>query len=299
MTSFTMRALFLTASAAAAGVLAAPLAAADDGQTTLGGTVDVVSGDSVQRWTVGNLQPSADQLPYAPTGSLWEATATGQAVQGGIPVVPGFAARTADGQDYPVMWNVPTPLGINPAPLPAGGTASGKLYFDVTGAAPTGLAFSGGDRDLAVWVTPPPMGAGTGAATPAVRPWPATAPAPYPAAPAVVGQGVPSSGVAAAAGSSQGAPAATGSQGTPAAIPAGPAPAVGSQGTPAALAVPSAAAGSQGTPAGTPSTAAAAPAPSTTPAAAPVPAAPSPAPAPSGSPTTTVVPQGSSGTPRT
>ena len=132
-TSAVRFALFTAAGAAACAW--APHAVADDAvpATDLGTQADIGGG---QQWTVTGLQPSADQIASAPAGSLWEATATATPMGGGIPVVPGFAARTLDGQDYPVMWNVPTGLGINPAPLPAGETATGKLYFDVTGAAP-------------------------------------------------------------------------------------------------------------------------------------------------------------------
>jgi hypothetical protein len=282
VTSFALRALFVTAGAAAVGMIGAPLALADEQVTTLGGTADLVSGSSVQQWTVSNLQPSADQIPYTPAGSLWEATATNQAVQGGnIPFIPGFDARS-QGESYPVLWNVATPQGVNPRGLEPGQSATGKLYFDVTGPAPTGVAFSDGDNDLAVWTAPPPVveSASSGGEVSAAAPAPHGAPA------AGIGQGT-------AAGSqgtptatvptvgSQGTPAAAGTPATAAAVPATPAPAAGSEGTPAA--------------AGTPATAAAVPA-------TPAPAAGSQGTSvgtPAAAPTTTVVPQASSGTPGT
>jgi Domain of unknown function (DUF1942) len=30
----------------------------------------------VQGWTITDLKPSSDSIPYAPQGTLWEATAT-------------------------------------------------------------------------------------------------------------------------------------------------------------------------------------------------------------------------------
>lgn len=283
----------------------APAALADDAtQATLGGQADVGGG---QMWTVTQLQPSRDSIPFQTAGTLWEATATAAPVNGGVPVVPGFAAR-GGADNYPVLWPVPTALGVNPSALPAGGTVTGKLYFDVVGTAPTTVAYNSNGHDTAVWVEPPPAPAGqpstgyspapysmggTAAATPKV-----TAPA-APAAPAATG----SSGTP--------LPAASGSSGTP--LPAEnsattPPPAAGSSGTSASGSSGTPASGSSGTPAtATQAPAAASPSPATTPApaaASPATATPSApaAPAPttaSGSagtpliaPTTTVVPAG-------
>jgi hypothetical protein len=246
----------LLASAAAAACAWAPAALADDGgtQASLGGQVDTGG----QLWTVSDLQPSADVIAYAPAGSLWEATATVAPVGGGIPMVPGFAAR-AGGDSYPVLWPVPTAQGINPSSLPAGGTTTGKLYFDVVGAAPNSVVYTAGGHDAAVWVAPPP------AEAPAPAPGGYTAPRYAPVSPVPAPQAVtPVAPVAPA-------PAAV----APAA-PAAPAPAAGSSGTPAPASTPAPAAGSSGTPAS-----AGAPAPASTPV-----------------PTTTPAPTaGSSGTP--
>jgi hypothetical protein len=226
--------------AAAAACTWAPHAAADNTvpATDLGTQADVGGG---QQWTVTGLQPSADTINAAPAGSLWEATATATPADGGIPVVPGFAARTPGGQNYPVLWNVPTPLGITPAPLPAGETATGKLYFDVpAGATPDAVTYTRDGQDVAVWVQPQPVNApaaathsGTTAyaAPMPAAPAPVTAPrAPAPAAPA-------SAGLAPAAGGSTGTPAPAAASTPPPATP-------GSVGTPA-----QAATGSAGTPA--------------------------------------------------
>ncbi len=278
----------LFAAAGAAACAWAPQAAADDvaPASDLGTQADVGGG---QQWTVMGLQPSADQIAAAPAGALWEATATAAPTDGGVPVVPGFAARTPDGQDYPVMWSVPTPLGINPSPLAAGETATGKLYFDVTGPAPDSVTYTRDGHDVAVWVQPPPpvsgpapttYGSGSGASgyVPPMQAAPAPVTVPRAVTPAPAAPAAP-------------APAAAGSSGTPAPAAAGTAPATapatgGSAGTPQPTT------GSMGTPA-TPGSTTATPAP-TTPAPASA-AAASPTPQASTSPAAGTAPAG--GTP--
>lgn len=290
MTTSTALRLGLFALGAAAACAWAPGALADDGtQTTLGGQADVGGG---QVWTVTGLRPSSDAIPFQAAGTLWEATATAAPVNGGVPVVPGFAAR-GGADNYPVLWPVPTANGVNPSALPAGGTTTGKLYFDVVGQAPNSVVYTANGHDAAVWVQPPPAASG-----------PATgySPAPYssggmpavgPKAPAAVTAPTTAPAPAATGSSGTPLPAASGSSGTP--LPAEnstaatPPPTTGSSGTPAS--------GSSGTPATatSPSTAAASPAPATSPA----PAAASPTPgttAAAPAPTTT---SGSSGTPLT
>lgn len=129
--------------------------AVDLGSTTDVDLVDIENGVDVeieQDWTVGDLKPSTDAVPYPLAGSLWEATGTVSLTHGGVPVIPGFFAQ-AGTDSYPVLWSAATPLGINPGALEAGGSATGKLYFDVTGPAPTSVAFQDAD-DLVVWQTP-------------------------------------------------------------------------------------------------------------------------------------------------
>ena len=106
-----------------------------------------------QHWTIGDLMPSTDAIPYRLAGSLWEATATAELDHGGIPVITGFFARS-DSDSYPVLWNVAGPLAVNPAALPPAGSVTGKLYFDVTGAAPTSVAFRDVEGELIEWTTP-------------------------------------------------------------------------------------------------------------------------------------------------
>jgi hypothetical protein len=250
------RTMLFAGAAVAAGAIGAPSAAADDGtqHADLGGPVEMAAGDMVQQWTVSELRPSADQINYPTIGALWEATATNAAVQGGhIPVVPGFIARSEQ-DSYPVLWNVPSPAGVNPAPLNPGAAVTGKLYFDVTGTAPDNVAWAADGRDVAVWLTPPPPPAAEGGTAPmAYGPVPGSetlpaqlAPqtAPAPAAPAAV--------PAPKAGPSQGTPLPAGtSAGTP--LPAGPSagtplPAGTSAGTPLPAGTSPLPAGSAGTP---------------------------------------------------
>lgn len=136
--------------AAAATTALAPTASAET--IDLGDTadVDVVDIEIEQHWTVSDLQPSNDVISYRPAGSLWEATVSTELDHGGVPVISGFSARAAD-QIYPVLWAVPSPLGIPPNALPPGGTAAGKIYFDVTGAAPTSVAYTVDGIEPVVW----------------------------------------------------------------------------------------------------------------------------------------------------
>lgn len=274
-----LRALVVGAGVAAAGAIGMATASADDTQQTdLGAPAQIADGGTVQQWTVENLRPSGDVINYAPAGALWEATASNTAVEGGnVPFVPGFSA--VGGQDnYPVLWGVASPQGVNPAGLAPGETTTGKVYFDVTGAAPDTVVFSGSGQE-AVWVTPPPPPAagGWGAPAPAYTPpsvgWTPQAPvAVVPQAPAAVpapAAAAAPKAPAAAAGTAEAKPA-TGSSGTP--IAAAPAP---------ASTAPTAAAAS----------------PASQAPASPAPVSQAPATAAPASPTATTAPSGSGGTP--
>jgi hypothetical protein len=272
----TSKNLMVPAAAAAASVsvLYAPAAIADDSVIhTLGSAAELTNGDVVQAWTVSDLKPSSDAIPYPVAGTLWEATATDHAVRGTVtPIVSNLNARARSGQTYRVLFGVATPQGVNPSTLPQGQKTTGKVYFDVTGDAPDSVLYNAGGPDLVVWVQPPPApprssstgpgsssytspGTGASTATPAgsapASPTPATAP---PATPAAAGslppegsQGTPLPPV------SQGTPLPADSQGTPST----PAPATpGAPTTTAATPAPAAAeqtqapagAGSSGTP---------------------------------------------------
>ena len=248
------------ASAGAVGIIAAPIASAEDvTTTTVGNQAKLTDGNVVQGWTISNLRTSSDEIPYPVAGTLWEATATDEAIQGSAtPIVSNLNARARSGQTYRVLFGVATPQGVNPATIAQGQKTTGKVYFDVTGEAPESVVYSTGDQDLLAWVqsAPAPRQGGTQwtpparsqtspapAATP-TTPAPAAAAAPdaTPAPAAAPATPVPGAPLPAAAEGTPGAPLPMGSQGTP--LPAGsqgtPLPA-GSQGTPLP-------AGSQGTP---------------------------------------------------
>ena len=227
----------LAAAAVAAGALAAaPAAWADESpDLRIGQAGTLVNGDVVQTWTISGLRPSGDAIPAEIAGSLWEATATNAAVAGSvIPVIPNFNAR-GGGDNYRVLFGVATAQGVNPSTLAQGEKASGKIYFDVTGATPDRIVYNDGEADLLVWVNAPEPVSGPPSDRSVIPQTPAAAPrAAAPAQnPAGTSQGTPAGAPAA---TSQGTPAAT-SQGTPAGTPAPAAagtPAATSQGTPAA-----------------------------------------------------------------
>ena len=152
----------LGAAAIVAFVLAALTPAEAAAETVdLGGTadvdlIDIENGEDFeidQEWTISDLQPSTDTIPYRVAGTLWEATATAELADGGVPVMTGFFARSGS-QNYPVLWNVASPLGVNPAALPPAGSVTGKFYFDVTGPAPTSVAYLDYEGELIEWGTP-------------------------------------------------------------------------------------------------------------------------------------------------
>ena len=154
---------FMTAAVAAAGALAATgfvnaataAADADAAPAThpLGTQGQIVNGSVIQGWTISNLKPSTDTIPYQPRGALWEATATDEAIQGGVvPVIANIGARAADGQTYMALFGVPTAQGVNPSGLSQGQKTSGKVYFDVTGQAPDSAIYQDSGKTVAVWV---------------------------------------------------------------------------------------------------------------------------------------------------
>lgn len=294
-------ALATTAIAAALAAAGAPIAAAETQTTTLGSQADLHDGAVVQGWTVQDLKPSADVIPYPVRGVLWEATATDTAIAGAVtPIVSNFNARARNGDTYRVLFGAATPQGVNPATLAQGQRTTGKLYFDVTGAEPDSVLYNAGGPDLLLWLTPPPAPrSGTGSSgsttwTPGTTTGTGGAEATGTATPEVAPDGTAVAQPAGIGGPTAEAP--SGSSGTP--LP----PTAGSQGTPIEPgtapagtedAVPPAT-GSQGTPVGTGT-------PAPAPGAAPASAAPTTTAAPSaaGQPTTAPAPSGSQGTPAT
>jgi hypothetical protein len=291
---------FTNALAAAAAVAAAgsigfvvdtPLAAADATTQTLGSQGKLVdgTGNVVQGWTISNLKVSSDTIPHQVNGTLWEAAATDEAVQGGAtPIVSNLNARARDGETYRVLFGAATPQGVNPATLAQGEKTTGKVYFDVTGEAPDSVVYNAGGQDVLLWVGSPasnqgaptysgPARSGSGSSSSTA---PSTTPTPgaTPATPAADGT-VPPATAAPLSSGSQGTPLPAGSAGTP--VPAG------STGTPLPATEGAPLPASVGTPAS-----AGTPAPAGTPASAGTPA-------PAGTPTPAVAPAavGSQGTP--
>ncbi|OBI87293.1 MPT63 family protein [Mycobacterium asiaticum] len=122
----------------------------------LGTPETLVDGPLVTDYTVSNLQPANITIPgYTPKGQLWQADVNVKANSGVVtPVVSNFNAR-AEGQNYRVISVPATPQGLSPAPITQGNTATGKIYFDVTGPAPTGVVYNDGVQDVLVWETSP------------------------------------------------------------------------------------------------------------------------------------------------
>ncbi|WP_080692227.1 MPT63 family protein [Mycobacterium kansasii] len=216
-----------------------PVASADESVIhQLGSPAQLVNGDVVQAWTVTDLKPSTDSIPYPVAGTLWEAAATDVAVNGTVqPVVSNLKARARSGQTYWVLFGVATPQGVNPAALSQGQQSTGKVYFDVTGDVPDSVVYNAGGPDLVVWVQPPPsstpQNASSGSGTPSGAVTGGAAGTPVvsgtPGAPVVPG----STGTPVVPGS-QGTPVVPGSTGTPVVPGSTGTPVVpGSQGTPA------------------------------------------------------------------
>lgn len=238
------------------GIVCASTASADqatDASTHgFGSRRTLGSGDVVQGWTISDLKPSTDAIPYPAQGTLWEASATDEAINGYvIPIVPNLVARAPSGQTYPALYQVATPQGVNPATLAQGQKTTGKVYFDVIGDKPDGVVYSEGGQDLASWVNSQALQGRSGAGVPA---GPVSRPVPAPVAPAA--PALPAAPPAPAA-----TPVALGGQQLPVGSPATPDPArsqgtrvSGSQGTPmpANSPAPSAPAGGQDAPAGSP-----------------------------------------------
>ena len=151
-------AMLATATVAVAAIVdvveGAPIASADDVAIhDLGDQAQLVNGSVVQGWTISDLHESTDTVPYPVQGTLWEAAASDEALQGSvIPIVSDLNARARSGQTYRALFLVATPQGVDPAPLGQGQTTSGKVYFDVTGDDPDSVVYNAGGADLLVWL---------------------------------------------------------------------------------------------------------------------------------------------------
>jgi Domain of unknown function (DUF1942) len=146
-----------SAAIAAAGIIGAPSASADPQVANFGAWQKITdtngSSTTVAAWGIADLRPSSDTLPgYQLAGKLWEANAGFKAIQGtATPIIPDLNARTPDGQNYQVIWQAATPQGLSGSTLQQGDSSKGKIYFDVTGANPTSVAYYNGSQDLLLW----------------------------------------------------------------------------------------------------------------------------------------------------
>jgi hypothetical protein len=221
----TITALAATvATSGAVGIISTPIALAETSTQTIGSEGKLVDGNVIQAWTISNLEPSTDVIPQQVSGTLWEATATDQAMQGAAtPIVSNLNARAQSGQTYRALFGVATPQGVNPATLGPGEETKGKVYFDVTGDKPDSVVYNAGGQDLLVWVQPPPSVPRTGArstpyqpASPAVSAPATTTTPPAPAPAAAEATAAPTTTlVTPSPAGSQGTPLPAGSQGTP------------------------------------------------------------------------------------
>jgi Domain of unknown function (DUF1942) len=149
---------FIAATGAIAGTATALLTAGSAAaypETSTFGTqqqLDDAGGTVVTGWTISELRPSSDTIPFPVQGTLWEATATVDAVHGTVaPIISDFNARDDAGTNYRALATVATPQGVNPAALPAGASESGKVYFDVVGPTPDSVVYNNGVEDLLIW----------------------------------------------------------------------------------------------------------------------------------------------------
>jgi Domain of unknown function (DUF1942) len=142
-----------TMSASALAVAAAGLGGAASASAAQFGTPQRLNdGVAVSEYTVENLRPSNDPVNVPVTGRLYEATVTVDAEQGIVtPAIPFFNARADNGQNYRVLFQAPAPEGISGMTLTQGNEETGKIYFDVTGAEPTTVAYNDAVADRLVW----------------------------------------------------------------------------------------------------------------------------------------------------
>lgn len=146
------------AAAAAAAVIAlsgAPIASSVSVQP-FGSREILTDGMMSTAYTVTNLRPSTDMIPWPVNGRLYEAMVTVAADRGTItPMIPWFNARAASGQTYRVLNAVATPQGLRPDVLMQGQSNTGKIYFDVVGDNPNSVVLNNGAEDLLIWVGNP------------------------------------------------------------------------------------------------------------------------------------------------
>ncbi len=137
------------------GVIGAPVASAYPIAGKLGSELTMTDsvGQVVLSWRVSDLKPSAAVMPgYPVAGQVWEATATVKADRGSVtPGISQFNAVAPYEAAYRVLWEVASPDGISGATIAEGQESTGKIYFDVTGPAPTTVTMNNGMEDLLIW----------------------------------------------------------------------------------------------------------------------------------------------------
>ena len=103
-------------------------------------------------YTVRDFAPSSDPVPH--NGQLYEATLTVDAFGSWAnPNIHMFNARAESSALYPLIANA----GVGGA-VPPGGSATGKLYFDVVGDVPNSVVYNDGIRDILAWIPGPAVG---------------------------------------------------------------------------------------------------------------------------------------------
>lgn len=179
VTRTAVKAVAAAGGIAVAGAMAAtPALAVPPNIQGFGASEQLIDGLLVTDYTVSNLQQSSITIPgYTPKGTLYQADVTAKS-DGGLvtPMVNDFIARGPNGQNYRVIDKVGAPNGLNPAPIPQGSESTGKLYFDVTGAPPNGVAYNDGAQDILIWTSNIPGNPAPGATS--VIPAPGAPPAP-------------------------------------------------------------------------------------------------------------------------
>jgi hypothetical protein len=132
----------------------APASAADAQVFGLQQTVTEPNGGEIG-YTVTRFFPSEATIPYPVTGQLYEVTVRADAINGmPTPMVGAFSAKTDSGQSYPAIANVWTPQSLSGMTLLPGGHATGVVYFDAVGEAPTSVVYTGGGETL-TWIEAP------------------------------------------------------------------------------------------------------------------------------------------------
>ena len=104
-------------------------------------------------YTVTGLMPSSDPVAYPVAGRLYEATVRANAIVGTVTPSPNlFNARAENGDNYRSLASV---AGLTAGPIGQGGSATGKVYFDVVGMNPNSVVFNNGFEDILGWIQPP------------------------------------------------------------------------------------------------------------------------------------------------